>query len=166
VRKPASSPSPIAGRGAITAALLAGLVSLGALALSMPVHADDQDTIDYRQHIMKTMGDQLNAIQLIVQHKLPPDDEANFVNHVKILAMSAATAKAAFTPKVAGGESKANVWTGWADFSKRMDALAADTADLQKTAESGGVAATASKLQALTCKGCHDQYRQETNSKK
>ena len=151
------------GRANRLVAVLIGVASLGSMALSTAVHADDQDTIDYREHIMKTMGDQVNAIQLIVAKKLPADDNANFVNHVKILAMSASVAKLAFTPKVQGGEAKPNVWTAWADFSKRLDTLAANTADLEKTAEGGGIDATAAKLQsALTCKGCHDQYRQET----
>ena len=162
MRTSVSGASPTFGRTGRLVTALAGLASLGSLALSMPVHADDQDTIDYREHVMKTMGDQVNAIQLLSGHKLPADDNSNFLAHVKILAMSASVAKAAFTPKVQGGQAKPNVWTNWADFSKRLDTLAANTADLEKTAESGGIDATAAKLQAaLTCKSCHDQYREQ-----
>src|ERR1700689_5683667 len=62
--------------------------------------ADDQDVIDYREHIMKTMGEQAAAISQILQQKAPAE---NFAIHVEILAVTAATAKKAFESKVLGG---------------------------------------------------------------
>jgi cytochrome c556 len=127
-------------------------MSIGAVA-----HADDQDVIDYRRHIMKTMGEQAAAIDMILQRKAPAD---NFAVHVKTLAVAAATAKKAFEPRVPGGEAKPDVWSNWPDFSKRLDALTTATDALAKAASDGGVAATSPKMQAaLTCKGCHDTYR-------
>jgi len=121
--------------------------------------ADDQDVIDYRQHAMKTMGEQVAAMAMMAENKVPGD---NFAVHAQILADVAAMAKSAFTPKVVGGKAKAEVWANWDDFAKRLDALAASTADLAKTAQQGGVAAAAPKMQAaLTCKGCHDTYRDD-----
>ena len=120
--------------------------------------ADDQDVIDYREHIMKSMGEQVAAIGEILEQKVNPE---NLTTHVQILAVTAATAKSAFEPKVLGGKAKPEVWLHWADFAKRLDALTAATAELAKTAKDGGVAAAAPKAQsALTCKGCHDTYRQ------
>jgi cytochrome c556 len=143
-------------------ALAAGLASLGALALPALVRADNQDVIDYREHIMKTMAAQADAIELIVQHKLPADDDSNIPAHAKALALAASTAKAAFAMNVPGGQAKPNVWTDSADFNKRMDELAANTDALAKAADSGGVEAVASRIQsALTCKSCHDQYREQ-----
>ena len=111
--------------------------------------ADDQDVIDYRVHIMKTMEEEMGAITQILQKKVPPD---YFATHVKILAVTAATAKSAFTPKTPGGNAGPNIWAQWPDFAKRLDELTAVTADLAKTAASGGVTATAAKLQAdLDC---------------
>jgi len=122
----------------------------------MLAHADDQDVIDYRQHIMKTMEEQTAAINQILQQKAPAE---NFAIHARILATTAATAKKAFESKVLGGEAKADVWAHWADFAKRLDDLTAATADLASTAKAGGVAAAAPKVQtALTCKSCHDIY--------
>jgi cytochrome c556 len=122
-------------------------------------YADDQDVIDYREHIMKTMGEQAAAISQILQQKAPAE---NFAIHVQILAVTAATAKQAFQPQVPGGEAKPDVWARWADFAKRLDDLTAATADLAKTAKAGGVAAAAPKVEtALTCKNCHDTYRVE-----
>jgi cytochrome c556 len=133
-------------------------VLFGALLMAATVgRADDQDTVDYRKHIMKTMGEQVASIKMILQQKAPPD---NFAVHVKILAVAASTAKKAFEPKVPGGDAKPEVWGNWPDFSKRLDALVAATADLAKTAQDGGVAAARPRVEGtLTCKDCHDTYR-------
>ena len=121
--------------------------------------ADDQDVIDYRQHLMKTLGEQVAAMAMMAENKVPAD---NFAVHAQILANVAATAKSAFTPKVVGGKAKAEVWANWDDFAKRLDALTASSADLAKTARQGGMAAAAPKMQAaLGCKGCHDTYRDD-----
>jgi cytochrome c556 len=137
---------------------LVGAAFIGTVLLPLNALADDQETIDYREHIMKTMGEQVAAMNQMRQAKIAPD---NLAVHAEILAVTAATAKSAFTPKVAGGKAKADVWANWQDFSKRLDDLVAATSDLAKTAKQGGLAATAPKLQELPCKGCHDTYREE-----
>ena len=119
--------------------------------------ADDQDAIDYRTHVMKTMGEQMGAIGMILGQKAPPD---NFALHLKVLAVTATQAKRAFQDKVPGGNAKPEVWSDWADFSKRLDELVATTADLAAAANTEDVATVGRKLQAgLKCKGCHDNYR-------
>jgi len=135
-----------------------GLALAAVLASSSAVvYADNQDVIDYRQHIMKTLGEQAASIGMILQQKAPAD---NFATHVKIIAVTAATAKKAFEPKVLGGDAKPDVWNNWADFSKKMDNFVAATDDLAKAAASGGLAAAQPKVQgAMQCKGCHDTYR-------
>jgi cytochrome c556 len=126
------------------------------LAVSASVFADDQDVIDYRKHVMKSMGEQLAAIHMILDKKAPAD---NFAVHVKVLAVTATQAEKAFEPKVPGGNSKPEVWSNWADFAQQLNALVASTVDLAKTAQSGGVAAVGPKLAtALNCQGCHDTY--------
>ncbi|GLR90990.1 hypothetical protein GCM10007857_77060 [Bradyrhizobium iriomotense] len=121
--------------------------------------ADDQDVIDYRQHIMKTMNEEAAAIAQILQQKIPA---ADFATHAEILAITAATAKKAFEPKVPGGEAKPVLWANWKDFSKRLDDLTAATADLARKAKEGGMAAAAPRVQsALTCDSCHDIYREK-----
>ncbi|HEY4366237.1 MAG TPA: cytochrome c [Steroidobacteraceae bacterium] len=137
---------------------LAGALTLAVTLASAPLaHADDQDAIDYRRHIMKTMGEEAAIVGMILKQKAPAE---SFATHMQILAVAAATAKKAFEPKVAGGDSKPEVWAQWPDFAKRLDALVAATDDLAKTAQQGGVAAAGPKVStALTCKGCHDTYR-------
>jgi cytochrome c556 len=125
---------------------------------SSAARADDQDVIDYREHIMKTVGEQVAAIGQILQQKAPAE---NFATHAQILAITAGTAKKAFEQKVPGGEAKPEVWAQWPDFSKRLDELTAATADLARIAKTGGVTAAGPKVQTLPCKSCHDTYRME-----
>lgn len=126
-------------------------------AVSAQVYGDDEDAIDYRKHVMKTMGEQTAIIGMILEGKAPPDD---FYTHVRALAVTAATAKKAFESEVPGGDAKPEVWEQWPDFAERLDELAQATEQLAQTAEETGVAGTAPMVEsALTCKGCHDEYR-------
>jgi cytochrome c556 len=141
---------------------LLSLMGLGALLLAaLPSRADDQDVIDYRTHVMKSLGEQLGAVGMILENKAPPD---NFATHLKALAVTATQAKKAFEPKVPGGNSKPEVWADWADFSKRLDELVAGTAALAAAAPHESVAAVGAKLSStLKCKSCHDTYRKPLN---
>jgi len=130
---------------------LATLACLSASAL-----ADDADAIDYRKHVMATLGEQLAAVDMIVAKKVPAD---SFAVHVKTIAVAASQAKLAFTPPVAGGSSKPTVWSNWADFSKRLDAMVAAADGLAKAAKDGNAATLGPKIRtALDCEGCHRVY--------
>jgi len=84
------------------------------------------------------------------------------IAHLDAIALSASIALKAFERKVPGGEAKPEVWTNWPDFSKRMNELAQNTSQAAKTArEKGKETALGNILDALTCKGCHDTYREE-----
>jgi cytochrome c556 len=137
------------------------LVAATLLTVAAPVLGDPQETIDYRRHVMKTMGEQVAIIGMILEKKAPPDA---FATHVKVLAVTATTAKKAFEPNVPGGAAKPEVWSNWPEFAKRLDALVAATDDLAKTAATGGVPAAGPKVKtALTCKSCHDTFRVPKN---
>jgi cytochrome c556 len=137
---------------------LVTLMAIGVLVFAtLPTRADDQDVIDYRTHVMKTLGEQTDAIAMILENKVPPD---NFATHLKVLAVTATQAKKAFEPKVPGGNAKPEVWANWADFSKRLDELVATTADLAAAAQHDSLAVVGGKLKStLKCKSCHDTYR-------
>jgi cytochrome c556 len=126
------------------------------LASSATAWADPQDTIDYRRHVMKTMGEQMTAIRMILDKKAPAD---NFATHLSVIAATAPQAKKAFEPNVPGGKAKPEVWANWADFTKRLDALVAASDEIAKAGKSGGVAAASAKLQSLNCQSCHETYR-------
>ena len=130
---------------------LAVLTCMSALAIG-----DDQDAIDYRVHVMKTLGEQLAAIDMILARKAPPDA---FAVHVQVIASAAAQAKGAFEPKIAGGNSKPEVWSNWADFAKRLDAMVAASNELAKAAKDGNPSTVGPRIKAsLDCDGCHKVY--------
>lgn len=132
---------------------------IGALALvTLPsAHADDQDAIDYRAQIMKTLQEQTSAVGLILSTAIPAD---NLAVHMETIALTASTALKAFQPQVPGGQAKPKVWSDWADFSKRMNDFVARTAKAAKITKEKGMNPEAI-LDALECKGCHDVYRDE-----
>lgn len=138
---------------------LNALAATSALTLSFAAHADDQDVVDYRRHVMKTMDEEIAALMMVIQHKAPTED---FSTQIEALAITASTAKKAFEPKVPGGDAKPEIWGQWPDFARRLDALVQATGELAQTAKSGGLASAGPKVQtALTCKSCHDIYRVE-----
>ena len=72
--------------------LLCSVLAMMFLAsLSAQSRADDQDVIDYRQHIMKSMGEQAKIIDMIVNKRAPAD---HLAEHIQALAATAAMASA------------------------------------------------------------------------
>lgn len=142
-------------------AKFAGTAALAASAVLLPglASADDKDVIEYRQHVMNTLNEQSGALGMILSTAIPGDNAAA---HLEILALTAATALKTFEPNVPGGESKPEVWAKWDDFSKRMNEFAQKTAAASKLAkEKGATAAMTNILDVLTCKSCHEVYRDE-----
>jgi|ERR1700678_636680 cytochrome c556 len=142
-------------------------VTLSALALAAFVlpsaRADDKDVIEYRKHIMNTLNEQSAALGQILSTVVPDD---NAVAHINAIALTASTALKAFEPKVPGGQAKPDVWANWADFSKRMNEFAQRTAQAAKVAkEQGKEAALSNILDQLTCKSCHEVYREDKKDK-
>lgn len=137
-----------------TAAFAAFLLGLGA---SGAASASDEDAIAYRQHIMNSLQEQTAALGKIMSGAVPDD---NAVAHMRALALIASTALASFEPRVPGGESKPEVWSDWADFSRRMEEFARLTAKMSQAAQEGGKdAGLEHAIEALNCKSCHDVYR-------
>jgi cytochrome c556 len=120
---------------------------------------NNNDAVDYREHIMNTLYEQSEALGQILSTTIPDD---NAIGHLDSLALTASIALKAFEQKVPGGEAKPEVWSNWADFSKRMNELAQRTAAVAKDAhEHGKGAALAELTDALSCKSCHESYRHE-----
>ena len=141
----------------------ATLASIALLAASTGVAAppasDPKDAIEYREHVMKALDEQTAALGMILSGAIPDD---NVGAHIDALAVTASVALKAFEPKVPGGEAKPEVWANWADFSKRMKDFQQKTAAMAKLSKEQGTAAALDHvLDALSCKGCHDTYRQE-----
>ncbi len=132
-------------------------IALMALA-SAPSMAEDKDVVAYRRHLRITLNEQSGALGMILSGSIPDSDP---VAHLEAIALTASYATKAFKLQVPGGEARPEIWTQWADFSKRMDDFARKTAGLAKTVREKGPQGV-NVLDALTCKACHDIYRDET----
>lgn len=136
-------------------------ITLIATLLPAVVRADDKDVIEYREHIMKTLEEQSDAVGMILSTTIPGDNTAA---HLQAIALTAQIALKAFEAKVLGGEAKPEVWTNWADFSKRMNDFAKKTAILAALVKEKGAddpILGEKVVDALTCKSCHEVYRKE-----
>jgi cytochrome c556 len=121
------------------------------------VRADNDEVVDYRRHIMRTLGEHAQALALTVEGKAPAE---NFNLHVKALALTSAQALKAFAPRAEGGNARPEVWQNWTDFAARMNELVTKLASLDKRAQTGGMATAVPELKgALTCEGCHEVFR-------
>jgi cytochrome c556 len=139
------------------------VVQITLIAFFLPAVAspNDQDVIDYREHLMRTLDEQSAAIGMILSNAVPGD---NMAAHLQTIALTAQLTLNAFEPKVLGGEAKPEVWSNWTDFSKRMNEFAklsvtAATLAKEKSADDPELAVKI--VDALSCKGCHDLYRKE-----
>lgn len=117
----------------------------------------DRDVLNYRRHLMITLNEQSAALGMVLSGTVQGDAAA----HLEAIALTASYATKAFAPRVLGGEARPEIWTKWADFSRRMDDFARKTAAAAKTARSSGPQ-NVNVLDALACKACHDLYRDET----
>lgn len=125
--------------------------------------SEEKDAIEYRRHIMNTLNEQSGALGQILSTAIPDD---NAVIHLQAIALTASIALKAFEPKVYGGEARPDVWSNWPDFSRRMQEFADKTAAVAKiAAEQGSQSVSATVLDVLTCKACHDVYRDEEHKK-
>lgn len=134
----------------LTAALIATPVAAQAQSLNQ------DPIIAYRVEVMKTLGAQAAALGAIMQKKVPFDQ--NVALHAEAISLGAREALKAFEPKQPGGAAKADLWDHWADVSARFKALDTAAADIAKQAKAGPVDPK-TVLAALSCKSCHDIYR-------
>lgn len=134
-----------------------------AIFASAPSVAEDKDVVAYRRHLMITLNEQSGALGMVLSSAIPSGDPAA---HLEAIALAASYATKAFTPRVPGGEARPEIWTQWTEFSKRMDDFARKAAQLAKTVRENGALGVppprVNVLDALTCKTCHDLYRDET----
>jgi cytochrome c556 len=130
-----------------------------ALAICPVTFAADEDVIQYREHIMKSLNEHAGALGQMLSGAVPKD---NATAHLEAIALIASTALKAFEPKVPGGEAKSQVWSQWDDFAKRMNDFTQRTSQAAQLAKTKGAdEALANILDVLTCKSCHDTYRAE-----
>jgi cytochrome c556 len=135
----------------------AALASAALFAADARAASDDEaDAVTYRRHVMKTMGEQAAALAMVLQKKGPAE---NAVLHARTIALTAQAALKAFEVKASGGEAKAEIWSNWPDFAKRLKSLSEGAEQLAVIAERDGLPAMQAKfMSVISCKSCHDAY--------
>lgn len=126
-------------------------------AASAPSKEEADGIIFERQNLMLQISKDSELLGEIAAGIKPPDKLAEVT---KSISESAEAAKAAFQPNVPGGRSKPEVWSNWADYSRRMDEFSANTKYLAELGAKGDLSGVTNALgTALPCKECHDVYR-------
>ena len=121
-------------------------------------YAAGPDDVDYRQNVMKTLGAQVEAMEMVLQGRAPAND---LEHHLAALATTSSQVLPAFEPAASGGNAKAAVWDDWDDFSKRAREQADGLAALRDASASAEFSSDRVR-EALHCNGCHDAYRLDT----
>jgi cytochrome c556 len=147
--------------------LLAAL-AVAAAAVSMPAAAQFQkpeDAVKYRQSAMFVMANHFGRIGAMVQGRVPYDAATATANAEVVATMS----KLPFVGFVEGtastekGKSSAAIWTKRADFdagAKKMQDEVAKLLAAAKTNNLDNIKAAFGEV-GKTCKGCHDNYRNQ-----
>lgn len=138
------------------------------LAVALPliplsaVRGQADDPVLGRQLIMQALEDDAEALGMIAAGITPPTKMAE---HARNLAQHAKESFESFKPEAPGGSAKPEIWSNWADYSKRMEAFVANSEKMATVAETGNVnAVTELMVDAMPCKGCHDVYRAKKKS--
>ncbi len=143
--------------GTLLPALYAGLTLLGgsATAAEAPL---DQEAIAYRKHIMVALEAQFKAIAGIVAFGGPP---ANLKSHLETALTMSRTVLPSFEKRAPGGTSRTVIWDQWDDYTMHMREFEAAVAMAVEAAKFGTVTDVVWYTDQISCKRCHDIYRQQ-----
>lgn len=148
--------------------LLLAVTTVAGLAVSLPAAAQFQkpeDAVKYRQSAMFVMANHFGRIGAMVNGRAPYDAATAAANADVVATMS----RLPFIGYVEGtasstkGGSSAKIWTDRAGFdaaAKKMQDEVAKLATASKTNSLDNLKAAFGEV-GKTCKGCHDEYRNQ-----
>ena len=134
---------------------------VAALALTAwPMAAQDEDAAAYRVETMKAIGGHTAGFFAILQEDVP--HRAHLPVHANALAALAKIAPELF-PEGSGAETDAKpaIWENPEDFAERLAAFDTAAANLAAAVAAGEAVGPAAMQLGQSCKGCHDDYRQQ-----
>lgn len=143
------------------------LTAAAALLLSTTTlsFADDvEDAIEYRQSIFKAIKYHFGPMAGMIRGKIDYDPAA-FTMHAERVAELAKMPGDGFIPGSDKGdtEAKASIWDNKGEFDEHLAALAENTSallDVSKTGDLDQIKPAFGEV-GKTCKGCHDEFREE-----
>jgi len=136
------------------------VILVGALVLSAGALADGKTEAKYRSHVMGAIGQTMQALGTIARGGVHAE---NMKAHAAIMVQLAGLAPYVFPKGSGGGESEAKpaVWDDAPGFAKAMDRFVEAAAEFDRSAKAGGDVGSAMGDLGRSCKGCHDDYREE-----
>lgn len=117
----------------------------------------DQEAIAYRKHIMVTLEAQFMAIAAIVAFNGPPE---NLVSHLNAALISARMLLPSFEKEAPGGSSEPHLWNEWSTYEAHARQFEASLAMAVEAAKFGSVTDVVWYTDQISCRKCHDSYRQ------
>ena len=147
--------------------LLTGIVCASVVALVQHAAAQDaepDEAIGYRQNVMEGIGGPAGNIGAILTGKVPHDDQLGHLLEQLAVAADPSYTVPAFRQNTAEqgfAETTAlpKIWGNWDDFESRLRKLGEVTAAVAAAGED--VSMGQMKEVFDTCKGCHDEYRED-----
>ncbi len=146
---------------------LPALAAAAVLAASVPATAQDaepDEAIKFRQNVMRGIGGPASNLGGILQGKVPHQDLLPHVAQQLAVAADPAYTTAAFRQNTAGrgfAETDAlpEIWDNWDDFESQLRELG----EVTTAAAEAGADVSQDQIKAIfdTCKGCHDDYRED-----
>ena len=138
-------------------------LALAGLAASAHAQFKPEETIAYRQGIMKAQRWNLVPIAMMVQGKMPYDQAVLLTKAQRLNALSSMTADGFVAGSEAGAPTKARpeIWSNAAGFKQAADAFAAETPKLVAAAQSGNMDQIKAAFGPVvkSCDNCHDNFR-------
>lgn len=139
-------------------------ILIGALVLTPSLaQAEKNPAIEYRESLMNLIGHNFGPMSAMMKGDIPWD-AARMAGWGKDLkALSTLNAMRGFPPGSEGGDAKPAIWSNMADFEKRMQDMQREIDKLGDAAVTGDKAVIGEQMSAAgkTCKGCHDEYKEQ-----
>ena len=126
--------------------------------VALPATASEGQ-VDYREHVMEAVGGHMQSMADILQQKVP--HTAHLALHANAMADLAGITGALFPEGSEGGDALPAIWTSPEDFAKRVTAFEEAAAGMKAAVASGEEIGPAMQALGQSCKGCHDDYREE-----
>lgn len=132
------------------------------LLASQPGFADAEGEIKYRQGVMDAVGGHMSAMAAILRNQVYFD---NFQLHANAMADLAEVVPHVFPEGSGDGKTEAlpEIWEEPEDFQVRVDDFVKAARNMAAAAETGEMGEIAPAIDTLgkSCKGCHDNFREE-----
>lgn len=146
-----------------TYAALAGVALFAITAPDVQAHKGAKGIVKERMMSMKSMGDGMKAIAVMVTGKAPYDATKTRSVAAEIQNHASGILKQFPKGSIKGpSEALPAIWKDWDGFKGHADALARLAGQLADSADSGKAAALGLFARmGKTCSGCHDDYRKK-----